>query len=821
MRPKFFAVFDLTSGYFQCPISQDSRKYTTFTTPFGNYQWTRLPMGPSNAPAHFQNQMVTKVFWQEIHKFLEIYLDDLIVWGQTEEEFMHNLQVVFTRLTQYNLTLNPDKCTIGVSSVEYLGHVIDAAGLRFTPKKLESVVNFKTPETQREMKSFLGLCTYFREHVPNFASLAATLYKSISSPYRPTRPFHWTPDLTATFHTLKTAVYACETLYFPQDKGQFIVETDASKFGIGAALFQEVPDPSGEGGLKRIPIGFMSQSMNPTQQRWSTFELEGYAIFVALNHWRHFLEDVHFILKTDHKNLRFINTNGQDKVRRWKIVLQDFNFDIEWIAGDENFVADILSRQFALNAAHAYFTGPINFGGEVRDANAHSVITEFHQATVGHFATDTTLARLRARGVSWPNMENDVEAFIRNCPSCQKLSEKSFPITSNHYSSAAYSPMLRLNVDTIGPYTKDSFGNAYVIVVIDTFTRFVELYKAPDATAVSAARALLDHIGRYGVPVEILTDNGPQYYNDIMDHLSHRLGVTQLFTVPYSHQENGIVERANKEVSRHLRAIILDHRVMDTWSDSLPLVQRIINSKIHETTGVAPATLLFGNMIDLDRVLLPPPPLLEDVSAPPSSIPEYIQKLNDVQQAIIDKASTAQKAHDDIQRSRKRGRVATEFATNDLVLMEHPDGKRPHKLLPRLTGPYRVTGSVPSVDGTTPAEYVLMDLTSQTTLRAGIHRLRPFHHDPVYSDPSDSALTDKDAYSIDSIVDHKPKIAKHKFLKLPKGSLQFLVKYSGFDVPEWNSWSNLRTTVQLHEYLRQHGLAAMIPNNFLDTSVRP
>ena len=203
-KPKFFGVFDLTSGYFQCPISLDSQAFTTFATPFGNFKWKRLPMGPSNAPGHFQRQMTTNVFWREVHRILEIYLDDLIVWGNTEDEFMHRLETVFTRLSEHSLTLNPDKCVMGVSSVQYIGHVIDEHGLRFTPEKLDAVLQFKTPVNQKELKSFLGLATYFRDHVPNFSTLAAPLHSSIT-PYLQNRPMLWSQPLQQSYEELKMA----------------------------------------------------------------------------------------------------------------------------------------------------------------------------------------------------------------------------------------------------------------------------------------------------------------------------------------------------------------------------------------------------------------------------------------------------------------------------------------------------------------------------------------------------------------------------------------------------------------------------------------
>jgi transposase InsO family protein len=161
--------------------------------------------------------------------------------------------------------------------------------------------------------------------------------------------------------------------------------------------------------------------------------------------------------------------------------------------------------------------------------------------------------------------------------------------------------MDRLNIDTIGPLPPDEQGYKHIIVIIDSFTRFIELYKARSTTAIAAAEAILQHIGRYGNPLEILTDRGTQYKNEIVATLTHELGIESTYTAPYSHEENGIFERSNKEVMRHLRAIIFDSKIINSWSKGLPIVQRIMNTQVHSSLGVSPAQLLFGNALRVDR----------------------------------------------------------------------------------------------------------------------------------------------------------------------------------------------------------------------------
>ena len=156
--------------------------------------------------------------------------------------------------------------------------------------------------------------------------------------------------------------------------------------------------------------------------------------------------------------------------------------------------------------------------------------------------------------------------------------------------------MDRLNMDSIGPLPKDQYNNEYILVIIDVFSRFVELYALPDLKALTAAKAIVQHIGRYGQPEEIFTDNGTQFRNELVTQLIELMDVQHVTILPYSHEENSIVERANKEVMRHLRAIIFDKRVKTSWSIYLPLVQRIMNASIVKSSASSLLFTIFSNI---------------------------------------------------------------------------------------------------------------------------------------------------------------------------------------------------------------------------------
>ena len=178
-KPKFFAVLDLTQGYYQMAISKKSRLLTAFRTSEGLFQFKRLPMGLKSAPAYFQAAMQQTVLADMLYQICEVYLDDIIVYAETEDELLKNLSKVFSRLEQYNITLNPEKVKIGLQSVEYVGHVIGKDGLSFSQEKIKDILATPKPETHKQMKSFLGLCVQFKDHIDKYSDIVKPLHLMI------------------------------------------------------------------------------------------------------------------------------------------------------------------------------------------------------------------------------------------------------------------------------------------------------------------------------------------------------------------------------------------------------------------------------------------------------------------------------------------------------------------------------------------------------------------------------------------------------------------------------------------------------------------
>jgi hypothetical protein len=353
-----------------------------------------------------------------------------------------------------------------------------------------------------------------------------------------------------------------------------------------------------------------------------------------------------------------------------------------------------------------------------------------------------------------------------------------------------------INIDTIGPLTKDDFGNKFILVVIDCFTRFLELYPIPDTGGLAAARALLQHVGRYGVPSRIRSDRGPQFVNSVIQELVRLFGSEHELTTAYSKEENSMVERANKEVMRHLRAIIFHDKVVSTWSmDQLPFVQRILNAEEKERTGVSPAELLFGNAVKLSRNLLIPASEFQE-SEGSTRLSDRMSQMLQTQSQLIEVAQATQLAHDAYHVSSYEPGF-TEFPVNSYVLLNHPEG-RASKMSMTKRGPYRVV----NIQG---SQYTIQDLVTEVNMDTHISNLSPFNYDATRTDPKEVAMHEQGQFYVERILAHRGDKNRRK-------TMEFLVRWKdlGPARDSWEPYSELRDNEFLIQYLKDNKMKSLI-----------
>ena len=442
------------------------------------------------------------------------------------------------------------------------------------------------------------------------------------------------------------------------DTSPIYLQTDASEYGIGAYLYQIVNDPD-TGKKVEHPVGFISKAIHIAHASWGIPMKEGYAIFYALQEWEYLLRDRKFTILTDHENLTRLRDEGQANkmVRRWFQTYQEFDTVLEWKKGSENQVPDDFSRlcandqadyaQQAISLFHLTGYGIDNsdfkyfeagkFDGDTTGRNddlfltevadlqetvAHKsvvlsqltgyeipkenwdIIAKYHNAIAGHGGLERTCKRLTDNGHIWPHREKHVKRFIKMCPCCQKMNDIKRVVHTYPFTLSTYGLWQEVSIDYIESLKPDKFGNNMIIVMIDNFSRFVELYPTNSTNAEGAADAVIQFCGRYGTPSKFRTDGGAAFKGKIFQGLVTRLGADSELATAYSKEENGIVERINKEVLRHLKAIIFDKRVALTWSKYLAIVQRIINTSVHSATGLTPAEIAFPSGARLDKSLI-------------------------------------------------------------------------------------------------------------------------------------------------------------------------------------------------------------------------
>ena len=789
-RPKYFAIMDLTSGYHQAPLGTHSQKYTAFMTFMGIFEWVRLPMGLKGAASYFQKMLTTEVLIGLLYVVCELYIDDIIVYASTEEDFVRNLTAVFERLQSHNITLNPDKCKFGLPSIEYVGHVIDETGTNFSQEKLDEVLAIKPPTYSKEMKSFLGLTSWFRDHIQNFATMAKPLQDMIAD-YDKKRKLVWTDEGMKAFHQIRKAINECPKLFFVDNDSPIFLHTDASDYGIGAYLFQVISQ-------KEIPIAFMSKTLTTAEIKWSTIEKELYSIVYGLHKLEYLLRDKRFTLRTDHKNLTYANEPPSAKVRRWKIAIQGYDFNIEHIPGVDNVVADGLSRLLPIDVEVMC----ILKGMKVPD-DKYNMISKVHNSNVGHHGVDRTLNLLKTQGNKWKGMREHVIWFLGNCPCCQKLNTQRVHINGHPFSLAAYRPMESLHIDTLSMCIEDNEGYLYILVVIDGCSRWVELYPIKDLSAETAASALLAHVCTYGQPSQIRSDNGTQFANKIIEQLCELTGIKKVNTTPYSSEENGIVERSNREILRHTRSILFDKGLHREWRQNTPIVKRILNSTVSSVTGCTPAELMLTNPANLQQGLFAPP-------TPTGTETENVSEWLSNRKALYEKAlQIAQKKQKEMEAEKLENASTdyTDFKVGSYVLLRFPDDKsNVGKLKTPLKGPMVVKSRKDNA-------FELIDITTDTPTTAHISRIVPFYYDESRHDPYEIAQKDRDEEVVECIVRHSPDVITKK---TRKSDLQFEVKWLNQSDSHnlWLPWKELSNNTLLHKYLIENGLETLIPRQF-------
>jgi hypothetical protein len=364
--------------------------------------------------------------------------------------------------------------------------------------------------------------------------------------------------------------------------------------------------------------------------------------------------------------------------------------------------------------------------------------------------------------------------------------------------------MERLSIDTVGPFPADEDGNIAVIVIIDNFSRFVTLHRAKDMGSLSATTAILEHLGYFGPPFVIQTDKGSQFFNSVMKELTTLTGIDYYQSVPYSHEENGIVERSIKEFLRHLRTILFEKETFEIWSRILPLVQRIMNATKHSRLLCPPSKIVFGNSIDLDRVIFHGRSDHEDFT-----VSDWQREMLDHQARLIAQVQKLLVTQDDAHKNKRRRKDTPDsFPEGTYVLVTYVTGRAPNKLVTPTKGPYKVVDC-------TDSHVTIQDLITGKTRVVHIRNCKAYNFNTSQVTPADLrnvARRDYQEHTVEKIMRHR--LMGVKTGKKPtKTNYEFRVRWLGYTPSDdtWGKWEDLRNTLPLHKYLDSNGLTHLIP----------
>ena len=332
---QYWTTLDAAGAYWSMPLNEEDKEKTAFTVPRGKYEFNVTPYGLTNAGASYQRMIDMCLSGLKFDRILA-YMDDVVIFSRTFAEHMVELDAIFDKLLDANITLKASKCVIASHSVDFLGYRLSMDGIRPQSRLISAILEFKRPESRKAVRSFLGLANFYRNFIPQFADIARPLNTLTSDNVK----FEWSNSCEVAFQKLKELLSSEPVLAFPRLGEPFIVDVDASDVAFGGVLMQK-----GRDGLLH-PVGYYSDSVKPSQKDWHATTKEAFALVLAVRHWYVYLAGTEFVLNSDHNPLVTIRSqkDPRGKFSRWVLELEEFNYVVKYIPGVQNVKADALSR---------------------------------------------------------------------------------------------------------------------------------------------------------------------------------------------------------------------------------------------------------------------------------------------------------------------------------------------------------------------------------------------------------------------------------------------------------------------------------------------
>lgn len=654
-----FSTLDLEKAYYHIPVQEEDVPKTAVSTPFGLFEFLFMPFGLANAAATFQR------FIHQVLSGLDFcvpYFDDLLVASTDEDQHAEHLRQVFQRLEEYGVHLNVAKCVLGKAQVKFLGHTITAEGIAPLMEKVSAIADFPKPANIKELRRYLAMINFYRRFLPHAASTQAPLNEFLKGAKKNDKtPIQWTEESSSAFEKSKSDLVNATVLYHPSHDAPIAIVVDASDTAVGAAINQQTTK-----GWQ--PLAFFSKKLSPAQTRYSAYDRELLAAYMAIRYFRHMVEGRTFILFTDHKPLTFAFRQKEDRssprqLRQLDYIGQ-FTTDIRHLKGTDNVVADALSRvhistidtpvvfdlqrmaedqksdaelQGILDATmpsslvlQALPVGqpPVTLHCDISSGRIRPFVPESFRREIfnslhslSHPGTRASTKLIDERYV-WPSMKSDIAAWTRSCIQCQKSKVTRHTRSSMGNFVPPNSRFEHVHIDLVGPLPP-SEGYRYCLTCVDRFSKWPEAIPLVDITAESVARGFYTGwIARFGAPLRLTTDQGTQFESSLYQALTKFLGTARQRTTAYHPASNGQVERFH----RQLKAAIMAHETTQ-WTVVLPTILLGFRAAWKEDIKATTAEMVYGSTIRIPGEFLNPAPETPDASTFVGKIREAMAKL--------------------------------------------------------------------------------------------------------------------------------------------------------------------------------------------------
>ena len=638
---KVFSKLDAKSGFWQIPLSEESKEYTTFITPFGRYWFNRLPFGISSASEIFQRTI------SNILGDLEgviCHMDDILIHAPDTETHDKIARAVLQKLEAAGLTLN-EKCEFAKSSVRFLGHIIDGTGIHVDTTKVEAINAFTVPKNITELQRFMGMVNQLAKFLPNLAEITAPLRSLLKKD----TVWIWDTQQQQAFQQVKQLLISPPVLAHYSQKRKTIIAADASNYGIGAVMYQEQDDGN------RKPVCFISRSLTDAEKNYAAIEKEALAVTWACERLSEYILGLEITIETDHKPLIPLLNNKElykmpPRILRFKLRLMKYSIKVIHVAGKQQIIADALSRapstkltdsdiqliddttvftqqcienlssatkqlqeikeaqirdpeiaeirnyinnrwptyipenqnlkQYWVNKEHLTIVDNMLLFDDrivIPHELRQNVLNLLHE---GHQGITKTKA-LASFSVWWPYISSQIEDMVRKCNTCAiHRPERKEPLLPSSFPDRPWSK--------VGMDLFELKGKTY-ITIVDYYSRWIELRLLERQTCAHTISKIKSIFSVHGIPDVVISDNGPQFSSADFKAFANEYGFTHTTSSPRYPQSNGEAERAVQTVKQMLKkakdpyAAILQYRatpLQNGYSPSELLMGRNLKTKL-------------------------------------------------------------------------------------------------------------------------------------------------------------------------------------------------------------------------------------------------